>query len=204
MNGRTIKTAGAMEEATGGGRVVLTLSLPSDLRKSLKAAAEGRKVSVNALVRTIAEEWLEREQGDGAIATGSTQGPAPARAYTVAAHALGLVLRPPNNRSYEATKDGRLYRLKVRSVERVEASTSFDFASLDEPFDYLVGILVSKEDPDTVLAVAKIPADLAKRYERPGNKDGDYRIAWNRWMRDAIDHDADSEIRYFTTKGETR
>lgn len=56
-------------------------------------------------MHTIAEAWLAREGGSGGLAPDSAH--RPLHAYAVAARTLGLALRPPTNRVYEATKGGR-------------------------------------------------------------------------------------------------
>ena len=82
----------------------------------------------------------------------------------LAAHLLSLTLAESGvGAGYDATDpEGRTYQIKTRLVDRTDAATSFDFRDLDHPFDFLLGVLLTRAGE--LVAVVRIPlAEVAAR-----------------------------------------
>jgi hypothetical protein len=78
---------------------------------------------------------------------------------------------------YDALDDqGLTYQIKSRIVRHPSQSTSFDFATIDKPFDYLVCVFFSPELE--VLAIIRVPYQVVS--ELASRTNTTTRFRWNR------------------------
>jgi len=78
---------------------------------------------------------------------------------------------------YDATDEqGQKYQIKTRLIHDIDSATSFDLHEMNQGFDFLLGVLLSKEVE--LLAIVKIPyAEVSSR----ANKNlTSYRLRWTK------------------------
>jgi len=97
----------------------------------------------------------------------------------LAAELFGLHLASSAvQKGYDAKDEqGYTYQIKSRFVDNLNENTSFDFKSIDEQFDYLICVFLSRESFD-LLEIIRVPYEVVREL---GRKNGsDFRFRWNK------------------------
>jgi hypothetical protein len=95
----------------------------------------------------------------------------------LAAELLGLQLAPRTVQTAWDAKDaqGRTYQIKSRIVRSLTQNTSFDFGTIENPFDYLVCVFLSPTFE--LLGVVRVPYAVVREMGTQNAKS--FRFRWN-------------------------
>jgi hypothetical protein len=98
----------------------------------------------------------------------------------LAARRLRLRLVPTSIQAgYDATDSRqRKYQIKARVVHSLSRNTSFDFHSLEHPFDFLIGVFFDNDL--RLLGIIKVPRSVVEEKSRSNR--GSARLRWSRTL----------------------